>query len=283
MPSVSVERCECDVVLVAGEDPVSTVVVDDEFATGVGGRQSYHECGQHRVVLLRVLMRQEELPLPIDEHRVEFGADRRIGRNSQRGTEAAERLVKRSRPVVCPRGAGWVAEVDVRRIDHPGVADCGVEDGVLATAEVRGFGDRDQRCDVVFADGEGQRRTINEDVEAIGRHTCRCRMDDVRTDAAQVGLESVGDRLRGHHSPSLFSGSGTQVGQSGEPTSAPSSKLAHRWNGRRALLLSYRFAESTVPIVSATCCHKRSYLSRNSCAPALRAPRDAHARALAEP
>ena len=51
----------------------SAIVLDDELAAGVRGRQRHSQRAYHRVVLLGVGVRDEELPGSVHQQCVQFG------------------------------------------------------------------------------------------------------------------------------------------------------------------------------------------------------------------
>lgn len=73
VPAISVVSDEDEVVRFAEEEALNSPVVDDEFTACVSGGQADYQAGEHRVVLLGILMREEELALAVDEQRVQLG------------------------------------------------------------------------------------------------------------------------------------------------------------------------------------------------------------------
>jgi hypothetical protein len=65
-------------------------VFDDEVAAGGSRRQQHHQRGDHRVVLLGVLVRGEELAGFVDEHRVQLGAQPTPIRKAEVGAYCVE-------------------------------------------------------------------------------------------------------------------------------------------------------------------------------------------------
>ncbi|UCM88858.1 hypothetical protein [Streptomyces marincola] len=73
-------------------------MLDDQFTTGVRRRQRHHQGAHHRVVFLRVLMGEEELPLAVDQHRVRFGTQPGAARKPELVAEVLDSLVEQRRP-----------------------------------------------------------------------------------------------------------------------------------------------------------------------------------------
>jgi hypothetical protein len=112
-------------------------VLDDQFAARVRRRQRHGQRADHCVVLLRVLVRQEELSLAVYQHRVQLGPQLCRGRQRQLVPDAVQHGAERG----LPDGAGQRDEV---RRDLPCVTHAGVGQRLLPAPELRRLRHRDQ-------------------------------------------------------------------------------------------------------------------------------------------
>src|SRR6266705_5369016 len=122
-------------------------MLHDQLAAGVRGRQRHDQRADHRVVLLRVLMREEELARAVYEHGVEFSRKPA----AERQAELIADLIKHTLEGGGPPGAGDSDEI---RGDLPGVTDAGVGERLLTDAETGGAGDVAELPGLRCADGE---------------------------------------------------------------------------------------------------------------------------------
>nr|WP_245988429.1 hypothetical protein [Flexivirga caeni] len=150
VPAIGVEGNEDQFVAGPSEDPFSAAVVDHQLATGVDRRQGDHESGDHLVVLLGILVRQEELALAVDEHRVEFGPQGGVRRQTECLAEAIEHRLELQLPLVATEG-----HLVGRQL--PGVAHRCVVECFPTAAVCRRAGDRDQLLRLGGADRQGAR------------------------------------------------------------------------------------------------------------------------------
>lgn len=99
----------------------------DELPSGVPRGEGDDERRHHRVALLRVLVREEELPLLVDEDRVKVcRQDAAVGQG-QHIACLAEQVLHRHAPV----------DADEGRLNLPGMPHGGVEAGLLSQPERR--------------------------------------------------------------------------------------------------------------------------------------------------
>jgi hypothetical protein len=144
-PAVGVERDEGQLLLGRAVGLALPGVADDQFPAGVRRRQRHHQRAHHRVVLLRVLVREEELPLAVHQHRVRLGPQPCCRRQPQFVPEVLQRAVHQRRPARS-------AEPDLIRCDLPRVADPGVGQRLLPAPEHRRPRRRDQLLGLGRAD-----------------------------------------------------------------------------------------------------------------------------------
>lgn len=96
--TVGIERDEREPALRRSVGDGLAGVFDHESATLVRGRKRHDQRADHRVVLLGVLMGDEELPAPIDQHGMELRAEIAARRQSEIPAQLIENGVERPGP-----------------------------------------------------------------------------------------------------------------------------------------------------------------------------------------
>ena len=94
-------------------------VLDDQRPALQRRGQGDDERGDHLVALLRVLMRDEELPPGVNEHRLQLSDQPRTGREAEIGAQALEHRLQC--PVPPPLVDRHPAQRDLPGVPHPGV------------------------------------------------------------------------------------------------------------------------------------------------------------------
>lgn len=122
-------------------------MLDDEIAAGGPRRKQDDQRADHLVVLLRVLVRGEELPGLVEEHRVQPRPERALRWQTQVATDHVQHRTKRAVPAapVDPRS---------RTGDLPGVANPSIEDRLVPVAVPRGTGDESELLGLGSGDGQ---------------------------------------------------------------------------------------------------------------------------------
>ena len=126
VPTISVEGDERQRRLRSPVGLPLLVVTHHQLAAGVAGRQGHHQGPDHRVVLLRILMDEEELVRLIDQEGVKIGGQPGGVRQPQLFFHRGENVPQRG---VIPSGADQVLG------DLPRIADIRIGQRLLATAE----------------------------------------------------------------------------------------------------------------------------------------------------
>ncbi len=121
-----------------GPAPCAPVaVLDDQLPARVCRRQRHNQRAHHCVVLLRVLVRQEELSLAVYQHRVQLGPQRCRRRQPQLVPDVVQHGAERCLP-------GRAVQRDEVRRDLPRVTHAGVGQRLLRAPELRRPAHRDQ-------------------------------------------------------------------------------------------------------------------------------------------
>jgi hypothetical protein len=137
-------------------------MLHDQFPARMRRRQRHHQRAHHRVGLLRVLMRQEKLSLPVHQHRVQLGPQLRRGRQPQLIADVVQHGAERCLP-------GRAAQPDKVRRDLPRVTNGRVGQRLLAAPEHR----RPRHRDQLLRERRTHRRvhrpdTIDLDLQRVG-------------------------------------------------------------------------------------------------------------------
>lgn len=125
-------------------------VLHHQGPAGEGGRQGHDERSDHRAVLLRVLVRDKELPRGVDQHGVELGCQLATVGEAEIAAEPFQHRVNGLRPpaLVDPHPAEG---------NLPGVADPGVEQCSLGLPVPRRPADLAQLARLRVGHGEAKR------------------------------------------------------------------------------------------------------------------------------
>ncbi len=132
--AVGVECDEHEPVCRAAIADLLVVVLDHECAALRRRRQQDHECADHAVGLLGVLVSREELTRSVHEQVVELGAQRAALRQAEIACDALERWIERAPPA--PR-----VDLHLALADLPGVAHAPVEQRLVSQAIPGGMRD----------------------------------------------------------------------------------------------------------------------------------------------
>ena len=135
--AVGVKRDERQLLLRRPVRDALAAVLDDQLPARVRRRQRHDQRAHHRVVLLRVLMRQEKLSFAVYQHRVQLGPQLCRGRQPQLVPDVVQHGAERCLP------GGAVQRDEVRR-DLPCVTHAGIGQRLLPAPELRRLRHRDQ-------------------------------------------------------------------------------------------------------------------------------------------
>ncbi len=180
--AVGIERDHSQLRLRRTIGPRLTRVLDNQLPTGMRRRQRHHQRAHHRVVLLRILMRQKELPLAIHQHRMRLRDQPHCPGKPQRVTKMLQRTLQQRRP---PRPT----QRHLIRRQLPGIPHPRVGQRLLTPPEHRRPRHRDQLP-----------RRRRPDRQAYRPHTGHLKLEEMRR-RDQLGAERP-RRLRAPEQPS---------------------------------------------------------------------------------
>lgn len=164
----------------------SSGVRDRERAAAAGSRQGHDQGPDHRVDLLGVLVRGEELARPVHQQRVELRLEPSAGQQAEAGPQPVEH--RPERPVPSPS-----IDLDPALGDLPRVPDAPVEQGRLAALAVpRRPSEPAELARLRLIDGQAKlAHPSNLDAQGIGRRRPVRAVPPVALHLAQEGADPV--------------------------------------------------------------------------------------------